>query len=298
MKRKFLFFLLISMFLLHLESFGKENPDEIRAYIEKIDKIVSVKKSQSFKRNRERVPKGKEYISSYYADKVITEYHGDYHLVLDAADEHLMLYYEINKKNEPYGVYKLYDENEKLIEIGFLEKEGIRSGTIKTFYPTGELKSKIPYFHGKIVGSFKKYYKSGKIQQISEQNAEGIHGKSRIFYENGKVREDFTYVNGKEEGIGTTYYENGKVESKQPYKRGKKHGETIWYYPNGKIKSKYYFKNGKEEGTFTDYYENGKVNISQTWKNGKREGEYSEYFEDGKIKEQLFFKKGELVKNK
>ena len=53
MKRKFLFFLLISMFLLHLESFGKENPDEIRAYIEKIDKIVSVKKSQSFKRNRE-----------------------------------------------------------------------------------------------------------------------------------------------------------------------------------------------------------------------------------------------------
>ena len=220
MKRKFLFFLLISMFLLHLESFGKENPDEIRAYIEKIDKIVSVKKSQSFKRNRERVPKGKEYISSYYADKVITEYHGDYHLVLDAADEHLMLYYEINKKNEPYGVYKLYDENEKLIEIGFLEKEGIRSGTIKTFYPTGELKSKIPYFHGKIVGSFKKYYKSGKIQQISEQNAEGIHGKSRIFYENGKVNISQTWKNGKREGEYLEYFEDGKIKEQLFFKKG------------------------------------------------------------------------------
>lgn len=322
MKRKFLFLLFISMLVLHCGSFGKESSAEIKAYIEEIDKIVSAKKSQSFKRNGHKIPKGKEYVSSYYADKVITEYHGNYHLILDGADEHLMFYYEVNEKGKPHGVYKLYDENEKLIETGFLEKEGIRSGTVKTFYPTGELKSKLPYFHGKIVGSFKKYYKSGKVQEISEQNIRGIHGRSKIFYENGRVKEEFTYVNGKEEGIGTTYYENGKIESKQSYKHGKKHGETICYYPDEKIKSKYYFKDGREEGKFIDYYENGKikgyyifkngkyngeakvfyksgkVNISQTWKNGKREGKYFEYFEDGRIKEQLFFKKGELIENK
>lgn len=274
MKRKFLFLLLISMLVLHCGSFGKESPAEIKAYIEKIDKIVSAKKSQPFKRNGQKLPKGKEHISSYYADKVITEYHGNYHLILDGTDEHLMFYYEINEKGKPCGVYKLYDENEKLIETGFLEKEGIRSGTVKTFYPTGELESKVPYFHGKIAGSFIRYYKSGKIQEISEQNTKEIHGKSKIFYENGRVKEEFIYVNGKEEGVGITYYENGKIESKQPYKHGKKHGETIWYYPDGKIKSKYYFENGK------------------------REGKYFEYFEDGRIKEQLFFKNGELVESK
>ena len=241
MKRKFLFLLFISMLVLHCGSFGKESSAEIKAYIEEIDKIVSAKKSQSFKRNGHKIPKGKEYVSSYYADKVITEYHGNYHLILDGADEHLMFYYEVNEKIKPYGVYKLYDENEKLIETGFLEKEKIHSGTVKTFYPTGELKSKLPYYHGKIVGSFRAYYKSGKIQEISEQNAKGIHGKSKIFHENGRIREDFTYVNGKEEGVGITYYENGKIESKQPYK----HGETIWYYPDGRIKEQLFFKKGE-----------------------------------------------------
>lgn len=244
MKRKILFFLFISMFVLHCGSFGKESPAEIKAYIEKIDKIVSAKKSQPFKRNHQKVPKGKEW-GSYYADKVFTEDHGDYWLVFAAIDEHLMLYYEVDEKNKPHGVYKLYDENEKLIETGFLEKEKIHSGTVKTFYPTGELKSKLPYYHGKIVGSFRAYYKSGKIQQISEQNTKGIHGKSKIFHENGRIREDFTYVNGKEEGVGTTYYENGKIESKQPYKHGKKHGETIWYYPDGRIKEQLFFKKGE-----------------------------------------------------
>ena len=245
MKRKILFFLSILMFVLHCGSFGKESPAEIKAYIEKIDKIVSAKKSQPFKRNRPKIPKEKRYVNHYYADKVITEYHGDYHLVFDGADEHLMCYYEVNEKSKPYGVYKLYDEDENLIETGFLEKEGIHSGTVKTFYPTGELKSKLPYFHGKIAGSLRKYYKSGKIQQISEQNTKGIHGKSKIFYENGRIREDFTYVNGKEEGVGITYYENGKIESKQPYKHGKKHGETIWYYPDGRIKEQLFFKKGE-----------------------------------------------------
>ncbi len=112
MKRKILFFLFLSMFVLHCGSFGKESPAEIKAYIEKIDKIVSAKKSQPFKRNRPKIPKEKRYINHYYADKVITEYHGDYHLAFDGADEHLMCYYEVNEKSKPYGVYKFYDEDE------------------------------------------------------------------------------------------------------------------------------------------------------------------------------------------
>lgn len=71
MKRKFLFLLFISMLVLHCGSFGKESSAEIKAYIEEIDKIVSAKKSQSFKRNGHKIPKGKEYVSSYYVIKLL-----------------------------------------------------------------------------------------------------------------------------------------------------------------------------------------------------------------------------------
>ena len=60
MKRKILFFLFLSMFVLHCGSFGKESPAEIKTYIEKIDKIVSAKNHSHLKETDQKFLKKKD----------------------------------------------------------------------------------------------------------------------------------------------------------------------------------------------------------------------------------------------
>ncbi len=277
MRKLFLFMVYLSL-CISTFSTPKKSEEEIKIYIEKIDKEISAKKAIKVKKTYKKLTK-EEQRSVPYADKnyVIEEIENNHKNIYNAYDKHLMFSVELDKENNVKGVIKEFDEDENLIGIGYLEKGETISGTRKEFYSTGELKSEIPYYYGEIVGPVKVYYKSGKLRQISETNSKGVHGVSKIFYETGALEEEFTYVNGKEEGIIKIYYSNGEIKSTQSFKNGLKDGETIEYYPSGKIKSQYFYKNGKENGKFIDYYENGQIKRYFSFKNGIQTGENKEF---------------------
>lgn len=322
MKKIFFTLMVTSLFMFNVVSAApaKNNSEKIKSYIMKIDKEIARKKNEKFERSYKKLTKKEQdNMPLFYKEQLLRSIKGNHVTYYNAHNNYLNSRFEI-KDGKTHGVYKLYDENENLKEIGYLESNKIFSGTRKTFYPTGELETTIPYYFGKIVGPHKTYFKSGKLEEITEQNSKGPHGSSKIYYENGRLKEKCTYVNGKEEGMIIGYYPNGKLQTKMLYKHGKKNGETINYYENGNIKSKFFYKNGKEEGVFKNYYSNGKLRgyttfkngkvngksesfykngkkeLSATWKNNERNGDYYEYDENGKVVRHLFFVDGKPVK--
>lgn len=93
-------------------------------------------------------------------------------------------------------------------EIPYTYRSGkpVREGTLKTYYPTGELASESPYSNDKREGTVKRYYKSGTL-------------RSEAWYQNDRA-----------EGIQKSYDEAGRLQSETSFKDGKQHASYIWYW--------------------------------------------------------------------
>ncbi len=77
-------------------------------------------------------------------------------------------------------------------------------------------------------------YKGGKL-----------NGTYKIYYDSGKVESTWEYADGKLEGTSKIYYKNGKASKIQPYKNHKLHGWYITYNEKGKVTEKWLYDEGK-----------------------------------------------------
>ena len=77
-------------------------------------------------------------------------------------------------------------------------------------------------------------YKDGKL-----------NGTTRVYYDSGKLKSTWQYLDGKLEGKSYVYYENGKINKIQPYKNHKLDGWYIAYNKKGKVIEKWLYKNGE-----------------------------------------------------
>ena len=74
--------------------------------------------------------------------------------------------------------------------------EGIRNGTQRIYYQTGELYASFPFKNGK------------------------LHGKYETFWKNGRYRVRRNYIDGVQVGIAAMFFENGKFAGSALYKDG------------------------------------------------------------------------------
>ena len=94
-----------------------------------------------------------------------------------------------------------------------------------------------------------------------------MEGTSKLFYPSGKLASIATFKDGKIEGIQKDFYENGIKKKEISYKNGLPDGLTKIYYPNGKVQSEMLYKKGVPDGISKTYHKNDKVNIEATYKN-------------------------------
>ncbi len=121
---------------------------------------------------------------------------------------------------EDEGLVKLYYDNGAIKGEYNQDKDGVRHGLSKTYFPSGKLKTEIVYNHGVKVCSIQ-------------------------YYENGFKEMEFYYVNGVKEGKRTKYWDNGKIQSTLVYKNGdpgkeleefNKRGDKITKYPKLQVR--------------------------------------------------------------
>lgn len=202
---------------------AKKDREYIKEYIKEIDAKIDAEFNKDPREKYKKPLSEEEQRKVPFSSKgeVIIEYENGYYNVYDAFTHVLKKSFTLTKKDKPYGVYKFFYDDGKLMKIGFVDKGGKNSGTVREYYPSGKLHKLIPYYKGSLEGE-------------------------RIFYfENGKIQEKYTYINSKEEGEGTIYYENGKPMVVETYKNGKKEGPYKLYDPEGNLREIGVNKNGK-----------------------------------------------------
>ncbi len=125
----------------------------------------------------------------------------------------------------------------------FKDEEAEKSKAAKTNsglkvekYPSGKVKTRINYSHGK---------------------REGV---GREYFENGKVYKDAVYKDDKLEGVVKVYDSRGRLSRTVSYTEGRKNGKLTRYFPSGKPKSEMTYMEGAPQPDLWEKDARGMVN--------------------------------------
>ncbi len=153
--------------------------------------------------------------------------------------------YEQQRDSQPPadGVWHVYDR------AGNLQKEETYKtyrldGDVKTFYPTGGIKSITPYVDGKRHGLEQKYYESGSLQAENIYVKNDLKGICKEFYPTGELKRSADYEKGQLEGVTKVYFPNGALKQQWNYSHAILSGSQLTYGEDGQVKTEDNYQNG------------------------------------------------------
>ena len=125
--------------------------------------------------------------------------------------------YEVDKKEgRKNGKYQLFNENEVLISEGVYSK-GLENGQFKRYYPSGKVEEVMHFVNGAYHGTYELFHENGNLKQRYQYVNDFIEGEMLVYYESGKLKEAIQFVKGVEDGIFKEYYENGQLSTEGTY---------------------------------------------------------------------------------
>jgi len=145
-------------------------------------------------------------------------------------------------------------------------KNGIKDGTEKTFFPSGNLMSVENFKDGKRHGVYRRYHDNGELWSeqyfdegsLLDEQGKPFNGLYQMYWKNGNVCTEANVKDGYIDGLSKMYFENGNLNTVENYKDRKRNGDFKAYYENGNLYQEGYYRNGNLEGVFVIYDENGK----------------------------------------
>jgi antitoxin component YwqK of YwqJK toxin-antitoxin module len=188
------------------------------------------------------------------------------------------------------------------------------TGTLFTYYPSGELKEKmITPIDGEIERKYK-YYKTGQVQQ--EEEAKREPGRENLSYGHSNKKDKIYDNHGYSYNFLKTFHPNGNLQSFTFYdidspiskyesqfyfpdsqldtasyimmSRGNRIniGKRYYYHDNGQLREvATYDENGKAIGEQHQWAGNGQLVLKTQFLNGKRHGKLETWWDNGKRKE-------------
>ncbi|MBW6491448.1 MAG: toxin-antitoxin system YwqK family antitoxin [Lentimicrobium sp.] len=163
------------------------------------------------------------------------------------------------------------------------DRNGLKQGKWKFFYPDGKVKTEGVYRDDKRNGYFKEYDEKGMLTDVSkyvndirqEEVPELVKLDVRTdYYPDGKVKTRASYKGEIPEGIRREYAQTGEVISAYTYKNGKLIGEGI------------VDDEGMREGAWKEFYEDGQLRSEGVYRNGNRIGKWRFYHPDGALEQE------------
>lgn len=72
----------------------------------------------------------------------------------------------------------------------FRNCDTICNGTEIDYYSNGKIRLKAEFKYGIVIGELKRYYRSGKIKEVSVYSKDGFFIKKTLFTENGEIKKE------------------------------------------------------------------------------------------------------------
>jgi len=203
-------------------------------------------------------------------------------------------------------------------KINRFDKDTLKQGVWKYFYPDGKIMREENYLHGQLNGFYKEYNPQGRLikmikyvygqpMQMSTKE-DSIFTEKKSFFQNGNIQTVGYYkydsipvgphknydINGNVTEV-KMYDENGILEAKGLFdSRGRRTGKWLKYYPTGEVKAEGKYQAGKEAGKWLFYYQNQKVEQIGYFYRGKYDKEWNWYFLSGKLLQSENYYHGKL----
>jgi antitoxin component YwqK of YwqJK toxin-antitoxin module/tetratricopeptide (TPR) repeat protein len=160
---------------------------------------------------------------------------------------------------------------------------GELDGPLRTFYPTGQVRSEAVYKAGKLEGPAKSYAITGKVSETRSFVHNDYEGEVLNFFPDGTPKVRSQMHADKKDGSVTRYYPNGTPEMHHTYAADKLQGPFEVYFPNKVLEKKGAYRNDELDGPFVLNHPNGQPRETGSYTNGKRTGLWREYYASGKL---------------
>ena len=121
-------------------------------------------------------------------------------------DNNLLLF---TKNSKPYSgrIIELHDNKQIKIEMEVLN--GLKNGNIKQYYRSGKIQTLSNFRNGKLFGKFISYHDNGNEQIIAFYNNDLRMGSFEEFYDNQKLKLCGSYFNSLKIGEFEEYFKSG-----------------------------------------------------------------------------------------
>lgn len=240
--------------------------------------------------------------------------HSDYYY----PNGKIMISREI-KGGEPDGAITEYSLDGQIMNT-LHTFSGLRDGTIKKLFPTGETMDSCSVTLDIINEALFNFDPLGRItSSVSYGGNEVAQGPTVFFYPDGKKLSECNKINNEKRGPESYYAPDGKTllleifydkdapcQYRFRQKDGnfseikmlpKEHIQVNAYYPNGKTGIVVEFKNGFLNGNTVIYYPNGQAAYISDYVNGYKDGQESFFFTNGKTSAMRSYSHGDLHGN-
>lgn len=230
--------------------------------------------------------------------------------------------YEYDTDGRIITIYQ-FNKGERIDKelINRYDKDGLKHGVWKEFFPNGKVKTEYNYNHGILDGLIKEYNQKGELVLANRYENDSIIDNNVDIEESVEIRNlyydlyddkdepivKFTgaYKEGIPIGVHRFFDEKGNVNSSKLYDskgnlmgsgvvdmEGNKRGEWTFYYETGEIRSKGLYSENEREGLWKFYYKDGKTEQIGEYKKGKYDGTWKWYFQDGSLAREESYYRG------
>ena len=163
-----------------------------------------------------------------------------------------------------------------------LDKDGLKTGYWKSYYPNGKLRYLGYFIKGKPAGQMKKYYSGGLLHADMIFDQTGTRSLVKLYNLQGKLIAEGKYIEKSKDSTWNYYSSyDGRLAMRENFINGKKEGPTYKYYSNRQPSEMLEWKNDAEHGKWEQYYENGNIRLICSYKEGKRSGKFKSYNPEG-----------------
>ncbi len=228
------------------------------------------------------------------------------------------------------GLSKEYDENGNIItlleysndfmvsreRINRVDKNGLKQGDWKEYWPNGIIKCEKTYVNDLLTGYYKEYDEKGKLV-LTMLYDKGAIVKSRVedepdieivnkFDPEGKLIYSGPYRNKIPVGIHRKFGKDGKVTDAYIYndnglllsegivdEGGNHNGKWKDLYPDGKVQAEGQYNDNRRTGQWKFYNREGKTEQTGSYNNGRPDGLWTWYYNTGEIRREEEYFQGQ-----
>lgn len=167
-------------------------------------------------------------------------------------------------------------------DVRSYEREQIRHGSYREFYPDGALFCEGEYFNRQRDGTWVFYHPDGVVAREAEFERGLPVGTWRLYRPNGLCERMTTYENGQRHGKQTTFWDDGEtMKMEEHYEGNRRHGIVKRYDEAGNKIHEMCFRDGLPNGPELRWYSDGQLAAEGNYVEGRPHGLFVYYDAEG-----------------